>query len=101
MLETMRYLTPLLFAAATCWMWYYNATHDSSKLVLPLIDVVFPEVMNDPIALADRSFQAAVVITGAVTVLTVLEHLRAIRQQRQLQRMQAEEAAADDASRQS
>lgn len=72
----LRYLTPLMFAAATAWMWHYNGTHDDSKLVLPLVDVIVPEAAGDPAALADASLIGAAGLTALVFVLTVVGHAR-------------------------
>jgi hypothetical protein len=60
-----RYVVPVAFLAATLWVGWYNRSHGASKVLLPMVDVVFP--------------QAMIGATVAVTALTVWEHVRAVR----------------------
>ncbi|MFZ5475380.1 MAG: hypothetical protein ACOZNI_01285 [Myxococcota bacterium] len=53
----MRFLTPLLFAGAGAWVWYYNGHHADSVLLLPMIDVIDPSTAGDMKAQGARSVQ--------------------------------------------
>jgi hypothetical protein len=72
-----RYVVPVAFLAATLWVGWYNRSHGASKVLLPMVDVVFPQA--GPQELGEHSLQAMIGATVAVTALTVWEHVRAVR----------------------
>lgn len=77
-----RYVTPLLFVALTAYMRGYNQSHADRKLLIPFVDLLFPEIANDPAALGERSVWVAAGLTAVVTLWTLLEHVRAVRRRR-------------------
>lgn len=77
-----RYLTPLLFALGTGWMWHYNRTQETSRLLLPFIEVLAPGLAGDPVAQAQLSVQIMGILTVLIAGYTVVGHLRELRQRR-------------------
>jgi hypothetical protein len=59
---------------------WYNAGHETSKILVPLVDQVFPAATDDPSALGDRSVQVLFGASLLVLALTVAEHVAALRQ---------------------
>ena len=63
-----RILWPLLFFAATAWMYQHNAADSGSVMVLPMVDVLFPDVAGDNQAMG----QASVKMMGGISALMLV-----------------------------
>lgn len=77
-----RYIWPALMFAATGYVWQYNTTHDSSKLVLPFFDVLMPSLAGDPAALGERTWQVALGLSIGLLLWEIALHIRAIGRRR-------------------
>jgi hypothetical protein len=76
-----RYLVPAAFVAATIWVSWYNAGHADSKVMVPLVDVIFPAAAGNPQKLGERSVQVMAGVSAFLFLLAVTEHVRALRRQ--------------------
>ena len=74
-----RYLVPASFFGATAWVSWYNGAHETSKILLPLVDVFFPASVDDPGQMGARSVQVLFGVSVVVLAFTVREHVRALR----------------------
>lgn len=74
-----RYFMPALFFAATGWVSWYNDSHETSKIFIPMVDVLFPAAADDPDQLGDHSVQVLFFVSVAVLVITAVEHAIALR----------------------
>ena len=61
----MRFLTPILFAAAAVGVGMYNAQHTDRALVLPFLDVLDPAGANDPARMGMLTVQ----VLGGIAVI--------------------------------
>ena len=73
-----RYLTPILFFAATGFVFWYNAGHADSKVVVPFIEVLVPSTAGDPAAMGQASGFVFLGLSVLLTALAVLRHARDI-----------------------
>lgn len=60
-------------------MSWYNAGHEDTKILFPLVDTLFPAARDDPGALGDRSVQVLFGASLVVLAITVAEHVAALR----------------------
>ena len=88
----MRWLWPILMFAITGWVYWYNGTHTDRQLMFPFVDVLFPELGDDPVAMGRRSVEILVGVSAGVTLLTVVDQIRAIARYR---RRREEERAGE------
>jgi len=77
--ERLRWLTPLLFFAAAGFVWHYNATHGSTKLLFPFLQVF---VSGTPERLGTLSWLLFAGIGVLFTLLALRESLRGRGRQR-------------------
>jgi hypothetical protein len=76
-----RYVMPALFFAATAWVSWYNTSHDTSKIFIPMVDVLFSGAKDDPDKLGDHSVQVLFAVSVGVLLITLVEHAWALRNQ--------------------
>jgi hypothetical protein len=73
----MRFLTPILFAAAGAWVLYYNGSHADSVLLLPMIDQIDPSTAGNPQAQGQRSAQILFALAGVFALWDTAMWLKA------------------------
>jgi hypothetical protein len=78
--RTLRWLTPLLFFGVAGFVWNYNATHESTKLLFPFIQAFSS---GTPERLGALSWMLFVGIGALFTLLAIARTLRERRQGRQ------------------
>jgi hypothetical protein len=61
----MRFLTPLLFAAAAGWVAWYNGQHADRAMVLPFVSALDPAAEGNPA----RQGELTVMVLGGLAVL--------------------------------
>lgn len=74
-----RYLMPVLFFAATAWVSWYNDAHETSKIFIPMVDLLFPSAKDDPAKLGDHSVTVLFVVSAAMLLITGIEHAVSLR----------------------
>lgn len=74
-----RYFLPFVFALATFWVWNTNtgASAGGTRVVVPFVDVIFPEAAGKPDMLGERSVWLMAGATGALLLLAGFDHVRA------------------------
>lgn len=77
----MRFLSPVLFAAAGLYVAWYNGNHADRVLMLPFMDVVFPATANDPVAQGAVSWKVLLGLAGIFGVLDAVQWARARRRE--------------------
>ncbi|MEZ4240181.1 MAG: hypothetical protein R3F59_29315 [Myxococcota bacterium] len=60
-------------------MSWYNQGHEDSKILVPMVDAVFPAAAGDPAALGERSVQVLFAATLLVLTVTVVQHVQDLR----------------------
>jgi hypothetical protein len=75
----MRFLTPVLFAAAGAWVAWSNAQHSDRVLVLPFLDALDPAVANDPAAQGALTVKVLLGLAAVFAVWDLVMWLRARR----------------------
>ncbi len=73
----MRFLTPVLFAAAAGWMAWYNGQYTDRAVVLPFVELLDPSAAGDPVKLGSLS---VVVLAAIAGILAVWEGFRWMRE---------------------
>lgn len=73
----MRFLSPLLFAAAAAGVGWYNGQHADRALVLPFMDVLDATAANDPKRQGELT---VLVFAGLAVALGVREGVRWARE---------------------
>lgn len=71
-----RILWPVLFFAATGWMYQHNTGDSGSVMVLPMIELLFPEVAGDNQAMGQASVK---MMAGISTLILIYEIFLGIR----------------------
>jgi hypothetical protein len=66
----MRFLTPVLFAAAAVYVGWFNGTHTDRTLVLPMLDLLDPSIASNPAAQGALTVK---VLGGLAVVLALWE----------------------------
>jgi hypothetical protein len=75
-----RYVVPVIFLVATAWLVWHNQS-GGSVLVLPFVDVIFPDAAHKPDQMAARSAQILAAVTVGLWGLAIVEHFRDLRRQ--------------------
>lgn len=76
----MRFVSPILFAAAAAYVAWYNGSHEGQVLMLPFMEVLSPATMGDPAAQGALSVNVLAGFAVLFAVLDLVQWLRARRQ---------------------
>lgn len=71
----LRYITPLFLFGSAAYVWHYNLSHDSSMMMLPLLDAI-PQLAGDPRAQADLSWKILAGLGAILLLLSLASELR-------------------------
>lgn len=74
-----RYLMPFCFFSATAWVSWYNTSHATSKIFIPMVDMLFPSAKDDPDLLGEHSVTVLFVVSVIMLAITAIEHAIALR----------------------
>lgn len=74
-----RYFLPAAFLAATAWVSWTNGQPGDTKVVVPFVDVIFPEAAGSPALLGERSVWLMGGATAVLLLLAGVDHVRALR----------------------
>ncbi len=85
-----RIIWPLLWAAATAYMYHHNTTDTGSVMMLPMIDMLFAETAGDPKAMGEASVKT---MAGLTVLMVIYEIFDALRAARRAKKQRAEESA--------
>ncbi|MDP2304837.1 MAG: hypothetical protein Q8P18_02285 [Pseudomonadota bacterium] len=72
----MRFITPILFAAAAAYVGWQNGQHTDRVLVLPFLDVIAPATAGDAAAQGALTVQ---ILFGLAVVFALWEGYRMMR----------------------
>jgi hypothetical protein len=82
----MRWLWPILMFAITGWVAWYNDAHADRQVMFPFVDVLFPELRDDPHAMGRRSVEILFALAVGSTLFTLVEQVRASARRRRRRR---------------
>ena len=80
----MRFITPVFMFAAAAYVWWYNANHTGSVVMLPGMDVIAPSTKGDPAAQGEMSAWVFAGLGGLFLVRAIWGTVRENRLRREM-----------------